>query len=196
MGLISGLLNVIFGNDRNVIKDTAEVFRANAEEEAARSQQFRMEVLKQFAQEYQSKNNGAFNRFMDGVNRLPRPALALGTLALFIAAMIDPVWFAARMQGVSLVPEPLWWLLGVVVSFYFGARHQIKSQQFQRSLALTMARAPEVADNLAALSNLRATALRAAETGHDARLSLQSVEPGQNPALDDWQRKTKRPATI
>jgi hypothetical protein len=25
------------------------------------------------------------------------------------------------------VPEPLWWLLGAIVSFYFGARHQSKS---------------------------------------------------------------------
>ena len=148
MGLVVGLLNVIFGNDRNVIKDTAEVFRANAEEEAERSQQLRIEALKQFAREYESKNDTPFNRFMDGVNRLPRPALALGTLGLFLAAMIDPIWFAARMQGIALVPEPLWWLLGVVVSFYFGARHQVKSQQFQRSVALSVARAPEVVENL------------------------------------------------
>ena len=36
MGLIAGLLGVVFGNNRNVIKETAEVFRANAEEDAAR----------------------------------------------------------------------------------------------------------------------------------------------------------------
>ncbi|MEL6736146.1 MAG: 3TM-type holin, partial [Pseudomonadota bacterium] len=42
------------------------------------------------------------------------------------------------------VPEPLWWLLGAVVSFYFGARHQTKGQEFQRSLAETLARAPAV----------------------------------------------------
>ena len=26
------------------------------------------------------------------------------------------------MVGLEQVPEPLWWLLGAVVSFYFGAR--------------------------------------------------------------------------
>ena len=31
------------------------------------------------------------------------------------------------MAGLALVPEPLWWLLGAIVSFYFGARHQSKS---------------------------------------------------------------------
>ena len=53
--------------------------------------------------------------------------MAFGVLGLFIAAMVDPTWFADRMAGLSLVPEPLWWLLGAIVSFYFGARHQSKS---------------------------------------------------------------------
>ena len=64
------------------------------------------------------------------MNRLPRPAMALGTLALFLSAMHDPAWFAARMQALALVPEPLWWLLGAIVSFDFGARHQAKGQEF------------------------------------------------------------------
>ena len=94
---------------------------------------------------------------------LTRMALALGKLGLFVSAMVDPAWFAARMQGVALVPEPLWWLLGVVVSFYFGARHQQKSQEFQRSLAATFARAPQVI-----------AAARAA--------------PETNAALDEWRK--------
>ena len=36
--------------------------------------------------------------------------------------MVDPQAFAARMVGLNAVPEPLWWLLGAVVAFYFGAR--------------------------------------------------------------------------
>jgi hypothetical protein len=61
--------------------------------------------------------------------------MAIGCLGLFAAAMVDPVWFSERMAAMSLVPEPLWWLLGVVVSFYFGARHQAKGQEFQRHIA-------------------------------------------------------------
>ena len=53
---------------------------------------------------------------------MPRPMLALGTIGLFVFAMIDPEAFAARMVGLNEVPEPLWWLLGAIVSFYFGAR--------------------------------------------------------------------------
>ncbi|MFZ8959068.1 MAG: 3TM-type holin [Paracoccaceae bacterium] len=28
------------------------------------------------------------------------------------------------MTGLATIPEPLWWLLGAVVSFYFGAREK------------------------------------------------------------------------
>jgi hypothetical protein len=45
--------------------------------------------------------------------------MAFGVLSLFIAAMVDPIWFADRMAGLSLVPEPLWWLMGAIVSFIF-----------------------------------------------------------------------------
>ncbi|ERL97518.1 Protein of unknown function (DUF3154) [Rhodobacteraceae bacterium HIMB11] len=53
--------------------------------------------------------------------------MAFGVLGLFIASMVFPIWFADRMAGLSLVPEPLWWLLGAVVSIFFVARHQSKS---------------------------------------------------------------------
>ena len=91
---------------------------------------------------------------MDGINRLPRPLLALGTVGLMVSAMANPSWFAARMQGLVAVPEPLWWLLGVIVSFYFGARHQAKGQDFQRSMSATLARAQQVQDNLSGLRRL------------------------------------------
>ncbi|WP_299962305.1 holin family protein [uncultured Roseobacter sp.] len=195
MGLISGLLNIVFGNDRNVIMETAEVFRENSEGGAQRAQEVKLEAMQQFAAEFEGQKNGWFDRFMDGVNRIPRPALALGTMALFLAAMVDPIWFAARMQGIALVPEPLWWLLGVIVSFYFGARHQVKSQQFQRSIAQTIAYVPKVVENLASLRALRATSPGLADTGSDARLSAVSLMPDNNPALSEWRARKAEAAT-
>lgn len=195
MGLITGLLNIVFGNDRNVLKETVEVFRTNAEEDAERNQVLRIESLKQHAREFESKNQSAFNQFMDGVNRLPRPALALGTLGLFVCAMVDPVWFAARMQGVAVVPEPLWWLLGVIVSFYFGARHQVKNQQFQQSIAHSIASVPKVVENLGLLESLRSDTPGVADTGGDTRLKVMSLQPDSNSALEEWRRDAKGPAT-
>lgn len=153
MGLIGGIIELLFCSGRNVVKETVEVFRENAEAGAERALGLQQATLAQFAEEFGRQATG-FDRVMDGINRIPRPALALGTLALFLSAMSDPTWFAARMQGLALVPEPLWWLLGVVVSFYFGARHQIKTQNFQREIAHTMAQAPTVMRNLSSLQDL------------------------------------------
>jgi len=186
MGLIARIFGLIFGDGRNVVAETAEVFRENAEAGAARDSAMRAQALTQFAQEFAPHRPGLFDRLMDALNRLPRPALALGTLALFVSAMIDPLWFAERMQGLALVPEPLWWLLGVIVSFYFGARHQAKAQAFQRDLAATMARAPQVIANLDALRALADDAPGAADAGRDAGLTSAALTPDDNPALDAW----------
>ena len=186
MGLIGQILGLIFGGGRNAIRDTAEVFRENAEAAGQRLADVRSEVVQQFGSEFSRQEKGGFDRFMDGLNRLPRPAMALGTLGLFVAAMADPVWFAQRMQGVALVPEPLWWLLGVIVSFYFGARHQLKAQTFQREIAETLARVPQVAENIRLLDDLGETRPGAADTGTAADLGAGAVRPADNPALAAW----------
>lgn len=180
MGLIEGIFGLLFGGSRNVLKETAEVFRENAEAAGQRSTDLHSATLNQFAAEFLVPRRGLFDRFMDAMNRVPRPALALGTLGLFIAAMVDPIWFASRMQGIALVPEPLWWLLGAIVSFYFGARHQTKSQDFQRSIAETLSRAPQVQRNIGALMALNAGAGQTAASLDDAA--------APNPALEDWRR--------
>ena len=154
MGLIGNLLGVVFGGGRNAIRETVEVFRPNAEAAAVRDAAQSAAALSQFAAEFVQPRRGLFDRFVDALNRLPRPALALGTLGLFISALVDPVWFAQRMQGVALIPEPLWWLMGAIVSFYFGARHQTKTQDFQKSLAATLARTPQVARQIRELQGL------------------------------------------
>lgn len=188
MGLIDRILGVVFGGGRNVVAETAQVFRVNAEAADVRAADLQGAALEQMSGEFARPAQGWYDRFIDGLNRLPRPAMAMGTLGLFGAAMVDPVWFAQRMQGVALVPEPLWWLLGAVVSFYFGARYQAKGQEFQRSIAVSLARTPEVVGNIAALRALSAESPQVADAGHDADLSLAAIAPSGNPALEEWRR--------
>jgi len=177
MGVVGALVNGLFGSGRNVIKDTAEVFWENTEAAAQREARHKSAALDQFAAEFLVQRRGLFDRFMDALNRVPRPALAFGTIGLFVSAMVDPIWFASRMQGIALVPEPLWWLLGAIVSFYFGARFQVKSQDFQRSMAGTVLRTADVTENIRALKDLA-----------EMPVTETSVE-GPNPALDDWRQQ-------
>ena len=161
MGLISGLMQLLFGDGRNVVTETVEVFRESAENGAVRAADARAQSLAQFAAEFQHQRRGLFDRFVDGLNRLPRPALALGTIWLFVAAMRSPEDFAASMVGLAAVPEPLWWLMGAVVSFYFGARHQANAHEFQGALAQVAARAQ----------------------------AASSTPSADNPALEDWRNR-------
>jgi hypothetical protein len=186
MGMIERVLGIVFGGDRNVVRDTVEVFRENAETGAARGAQVQQQAMGQYGAEFAAPAKGGFDRFMDGVNRLPRPALALGTLGLFVSAMVAPLWFAQRMQGIALVPEPLWWLLGVIVSFYFGARHQVKSQEFQRSIVETVKHVPQVVENIQMIAQLRSSSVGVADVGFDARLGAQALKSGENAALQAW----------
>ncbi|MFD2738656.1 holin family protein [Sulfitobacter aestuarii] len=188
MGVIERIFGLIFG-EGNMLRGTAEVFRENAEAGAQRGAAAQAQAMVQFGGEFAGTGRGRFDRLMDGINRLPRPLLALGTLGLFVSAMVDPLWFAERMQGIALVPEPLWWLLGVIVSFYFGARHQVKSQQFQQALAGSINRVPRVIDNISMLRDLRADTVRIAATGADARLTSATLHPDQNAALAAWRAK-------
>lgn len=186
MGLIERIFSSVFGSGRNVIVETAEVFRENAEAAGQREAAIKQQSMQQFAAEFFVPRKGGFDRLMDRLNRLPRPLLAFGTIGLFVVAMTDPVWFSSRMQGISLVPDPLWWLMGAIVSFYFCARHQVHSQEFQRSIAQTLARVPTVVENTRALEALRADSPQVADSAPSADITREVVRPGSNPALDAW----------
>lgn len=189
MALIDTVLGAVFGGGRNVLRETAEVFRENAEERALRDMSLKQASLSQFGAEFMLERQGWFNRIVDAANRLPRPLMALGTLALFASAMVDPVWFASRMQGIALVPEPLWWLLGAIVSFYFGARHQAKGQEFQIRVAQSMAQVPQVVSNLQSLkAPEEGGSLRQAEAPELAAAPEREGPDAENPALSDWRR--------
>ncbi|WP_386682439.1 holin family protein [Loktanella sp. R86503] len=145
MGMMGKVMGWLFGGGGGSLVQTVEAFRENSENGAARLSDEKQATLNQFAAEFQGGRRGVFDSVIDGLNRLPRPMLALGTLGLFVSAMVDPVWFSSRMVGVALIPEPLWWLMGAIVSFYFGARYQVKGQEFQRSAAQTVIMAQALA---------------------------------------------------
>lgn len=132
MGIMNAILRFL---SRGGLKETVEVFLPNQEAQAQRDARAQQGALHQFSAEFLQSGKGRFDRIIDALNRLPRPMMVFGTLGLFISAMVDPLWFAARMDGLHHVPEPLWWLLGAIVSFYFGARHQLKGQEFKEKMS-------------------------------------------------------------
>ncbi len=111
----------------------------------------------------------AYDRLLDAVNRLPRPLMVLGSLALLGSALVAPDWFQARMDALSDMPEALWWIIGAVLSLHFGGRYQERSLEARREAVPPVA-LPEAS----------------ASPGSDAGLVIGTLASGQNPALDDW----------
>lgn len=174
MGVIGNLFAMLFGSGRSVLKESAEVFRPNAENDAQRNHTANAAIMAQFAAELGYK--GWFNQLVNGLNRLPRPMMAFGVIGLFVSAMFDPIWFAARMQGLVLVPDALWALLAIIVTFYFGARYQAKAMDFQKDAARLLFQAPQVAENI--------RKLRTSATPDIANPEV--VKGDKNPAVDEW----------
>jgi len=158
-----GLMRVLFGagaaRTLGAAGQVAEVFVPNATRRQELAAETRAAAMAQHAAEFRHARTGAFDRAVDGLNRLPRPLLALGTIALFVYAMADPASFAIRMRGLAEVPEPLWWLLGAVVGFYFGAReaHHFRLTRWADGRKTAATTAPgHSADGNAALAEWRA----------------------------------------
>lgn len=65
---------------------------------------------------------GGFDGLVNALNRLPRPLLMLGAVAVGGYAMLDPEGFAARVEAMAGMPEPLWWLSGAMLGLHFVGR--------------------------------------------------------------------------
>ncbi|MDZ4312697.1 MAG: holin family protein [Cypionkella sp.] len=151
MGLIGNVLNApgALAALGDAAKGVAEVFVPTATKRMELSAQAQKAALEQFGDEFSNASTSGFDRLVNGLNRLPRPLLAFGTIGLFVYAMIDPKDFALRMVGLNAVPEPLWWLLGAVVAFYFGARetHYFRNRPVSVPTGLTTASTPPDANS-------------------------------------------------
>lgn len=170
-----GLIARLFGGPAGVTalgraaSDMAEVFVPNATAKMRAAQAAYAAAMGQYGAEFRHVRPGLFDRIVNGLNRMPRPMLAFGTMGLFVYAMVDPEGFGRRMVGLNLVPEPLWWLLAAIVGFYFGAR---EAHYFRLR--------PDASgpDDAAA--------------GADMALPRPPAPPRRNPALEEMQRGRDR----
>jgi hypothetical protein len=205
-----GLMGSIFGAGAAVkdvgqaVTGVAEVFVGNQSQRDLATQAKYVEAITQFGAEFQPAG-ARFDRFMNGLNRMPRPLLTMGTIGLFVYAMAAPVGFSRRMEGLQLVPEPLWWLLGAIVSFYFGAR-ELHYQRVRSALeapravleaigAVDDAPEPEAVTKpapAAAPATAKPSApeapksvLRTARAAASA-VKVRAADPGFNAAIEEW----------
>ena len=143
----------------NAATGVAEVFRENTTRRMELDEEAYARAMAQLSGEFAATPRGWFDGLVNGLNRLPRPVMTLGTVGLFVYAMVEPEGFGLRMTNLNLVPEPLWWLLGAIISFYFGAR---EAHYFRVRPRFDKAGPPAAAQSFA------------------------TEGPDDNPALKDW----------
>jgi hypothetical protein len=174
MGLIRQILATLFGTNSAAVRELVEVFKVNAEGASQRGHDLDSATLNQFAAEFVARAQRTWwDSLVDGLNRLPRPALTLGVFALLVWTVIDPVFMAEVFTAWAIIPIEVWGLITIVVTFFFGGRQQAKALDAQRDVAGVMARTQMVLNQRASLRDLDA------EPPADGPAPL----PDDNPAL-------------
>ena len=191
----------------NAATGVAEVFRQNETRRMELDEEAYARAMSEHGDEFAGPMRTWWDSLMNGLNRLPRPLLTLGTIGLFVYAMVEPVGFSARMEGLALVPEPLWWLMGAIVSFYFGAReaHYFRnrvwpSARVRKTAVATGAGGAVVAEVEASAADPLGEALTAAMASGDAAAEDAAAPAalpagdgfGDNPALAEWSATRRR----
>ena len=182
--MFRAILNALFGGGARAVTNVVEVFRPNAERGARRNFDVRTAAMAQFAAEFQQPPVGPFDSFVNGLNRLPRPFMALGGLGFFVFASIDPVGFAARMAALELVPAHLWILLTLIFTFYFGGR---ETEKIRTAKSMDKSRVAAVLDQIQQIEALRpAVAVKTEAAPDDADDDDDAATPGGNAAIAAW----------
>lgn len=167
------------------------IIKTVAGDQSARDQQEHTEnttTLGQFAAEFAGRGKATwFDSLIDGINRLPRPFLALGVLGLMVWCPLDPIGFAEAMTAYALVPEWLAALFAVIVGFYFAARHLEQRLKFNGPSAEQV---KAVVEAKKALATLRTGSNEPVISDERFKAELADTsKPLSNAAILEWNRR-------
>ncbi len=201
MGFFSNLFGLgnVAKNIGGAIRENTEVFHVNETEKMHEESERFKSVLSQYGEEFKNEPRSFFGESINGLNRLPRPMMALGTIFLFAFALYDPDRFSVRMIGLQEVPDQLWWLMTAIVSFYFGARelHYFRKEGGARAIKKEMRKvAAAPAHKSSGVSAVKAVEMESAEVkldekGKASKLAFTPATSSDNAAIMDWIKTRK-----
>lgn len=146
-------------------------------------------VQQQFAAEFRRLDRRIwFDSLIDGLNRLPRPVIVVMIIGYFLASCRDPEEFQIINLSLDAVPERMWLIAGVIVTFYFGARELQKSRD-QKSMALS---AEAFAEQQRRINTLRQT--KHVASGIYSNEMADEAAPLSNRSIAEWNRRRQESA--
>ncbi|WP_425099156.1 3TM-type holin [Tropicibacter sp. S64] len=179
MGL-TAILASLFGGNRNVVREVAEVFKVNAEAADARGNSLDSAALEQFAAEFAARANRTWwDSLVDGLNRLPRPIMALWAIWVLAWTPVNPAFMSEVFAAWAIIPNVVWGVILTIVTFFFGGRNQVKDIDFQREVIGQVATTQAVIARRAELREIAETP----ETIPDPE-PMDDGDPDANAALD------------
>lgn len=121
--MLNKLLQALVGGGAQALAGAITPFTGDRTQDETSRHGEMLARFQQFGAEFADRQGrNWWDSFIDGLNRLPRPAMALGVIGIFVWASADPVGFAAAAQAWSLIPEEMWVVLGAIIAFFFGDR--------------------------------------------------------------------------
>jgi hypothetical protein len=138
--------------------------------------------------EFGSRENRTWwDSLVDGLNRLPRPLMAFGVIALMAWPAFDPAGFAAAMQGYALMPEWMGEIILAVVFTYFVAR---SVEKVRIGKGPTKAQVAEVIETQKQIAGLR-QAEPLEEDEYQAAMK-DTTKPLPNRVIEEWNRRRQQ----
>lgn len=170
---VGGLVKTMFGD------------RSARDQQAADDQ---ASLRAQFAAEFQGpERTGLWNSLVDGLNRLVRPAFTFGVIGLFVWCVVDPVAFAASVQALALVPEPMWIIMGSIVVFWFGG----KTLEGMKAPSIKPDAVKAVLDGMQATRALAPPPPPSAMPEAQFSAEMSAGAPMTNAAILEWNRRRR-----
>ncbi|KPF84455.1 hypothetical protein IP70_15595 [alpha proteobacterium AAP38] len=121
--MLGKILTGLIGGGAQAVATAITPFTGDKVQDEASRHAEMLARFQQYGAEFADRQGRtSWDSLIDGLNRLPRPAMALGVIGIFVWASVDPVGFAAAAQAWALIPDEMWLVLGAVVAFFFGDR--------------------------------------------------------------------------
>lgn len=185
LSLVTGAVSGI----GNAVSSVARVFVGDKSQRDQMRGAENMATYGQFAAEFQVQNRTWFDSLIDGINRIPRPAIVFLVIAYFVTAYIDPIEFQKVNVALDSVPDDMWLVLSAIVGFYFVAR------EFQKSRDKKMAMPKEQFDeHLRRLDELEQRKRDREPVIEDEEFQAameDTSKPLSNAAILEWNRRQR-----
>jgi len=128
--MLNKLLQAVVGGGAQALAGAVTPFTGDKVQDETSRHGEMLARFQQFGAEFADRQDRTgWDSFIDGLNRLPRPAMALGVIAIFVWASADPVGFAAAAQAWALIPDEMWVVLGAIIAFFFGDRTLLSARR-------------------------------------------------------------------